>query len=267
MEVAKRDALFLAMNMLGFMIALPPAYILMSKFFKVDYFIFLVTNLEERTITPYFIPKKLFNEGKWVIEGVRSGFRCKYGTFKDSEIDRILKEISKIDEEIGKLGREKEAILKDLISTPKRFKRFRLRKFAVSERLKDIEREIRHLKAEKNAILQELAWMGEDGLTVFVADKIDKKERKVILSPLHACSDLELKLDAKKFYELKQYVREIVEKYAKLKIDYEDRIFEMAAELILSFEKAEDEAVEELKEIAEEIEGVEEDGRKPKPQI
>ena len=152
MEVAKRDALFLAMNMLGFMIALPPAYILMSKFFKVDYFIFLVTNLEERTITPYFIPKKLFNEGKWVIEGVRSGFRCKYGTFKDSEIDRILKEISKIDEEIGKLGREKEAILKDLISTPKRFKRFRLSLTNLESQVSNLKTQVSDLETELESL-------------------------------------------------------------------------------------------------------------------
>ena len=77
-----------------------------------------------------------------------------------------------------------------------------------------------------------MAWEGEHGGLVYLADSIDKKERKVVLSPLHATSNLELQLNSKKFMELKKYIKDLTTKYAMMKINYEDKLHEAAIDLI-----------------------------------
>ena len=41
MWMVKKDPLYVGMNIIGFIIALPPAYWIVKKFFRIDYYVFL----------------------------------------------------------------------------------------------------------------------------------------------------------------------------------------------------------------------------------
>ena len=278
----KKDPLYVGMNIVGFLIALPPAYWIVRKFFRIDYYVFLHSDMEKRIITPYYIPKKLFAEGKWEIEGVKAGFKSMFDEFRDSEVERIIKEVGKLDKKIkekeGKIKAYNDRILdlegkkeyfrikinkldvipydvvlekgkiKNMLKNThnnvkniaKTIKKHRKTKSEISKLYEHIEKtrdEIKDLKAEKNYILQDLAWEGEHGGLVYLADSIDRKEKKVVLSPLHSTSNIELQINHKKFTELKTYIRDLTSKYAKMKIDYEDKVYDAAIDLIEEIEK------------------------------
>ena len=277
MLMVKKDPLYVGMNIIGFIIALPPAYWIVKKFFRIDYYVFLHSDLEKRIITPYYIPKKLFTTGKWEIEGVKAGFKSMFDEFRDSEVERILKEVEKIDKKIkekeGRIKAYNDRILelqkkkeyfrirvkkldvipydvslekgkiknilknthnnvKDIVKTIKKHRKTKSEISKLYESIGKLHDEIKDLKIEKNYILQDMAWEGEHGGLVYLADSIDKKERKVVLSPLHATSNLELQLNSKKFMELKKYIKDLTAKYAMMKINYEDKLHEAAIDLI-----------------------------------
>jgi len=50
----------------------------------------------------------------------------------------------------------------------------------------------------------QLEWSGLEGGEIYFIDGIDKKAKKIYLSPLHQSSDLELQLNKHKFRELKE---------------------------------------------------------------
>lgn len=289
---------------LGFLIALVPSYFLVSQFFRIDYMVFLVPDLENRTITPYFFPTKLFREGKWEIDGVKAPHKSLRLEIRDSEIDEFLKEIKQIEAEIRQREKEKEELEKQLYDTlalensikkkeeqvkkleeELRELRRQLHKKIeeyehetddkkakkIDEEIKELERkieakeeqieklykvidklraelddkeairreiglleeEIQDLIAEKNFKIEDLAWMGdEDDIKIFIADKIDFANRKIILSPLHGYSDMELLLNGKLFDQLKAMLRDFVQEYAKLKANYNYEVYAKAAELL-----------------------------------
>ncbi|MFA4719890.1 hypothetical protein [Pyrococcus kukulkanii] len=113
---------WLSMTVIGFIIALPIAYIFVSRFFSVDYYVVLDVDLERRTITPYYFPVKLFLDGKWEIAGIKASFSedIKFSGL-DSDLDAINDEIKKIDEELEELEKEKKEVLR-LLAEAKRQK-------------------------------------------------------------------------------------------------------------------------------------------------
>ena len=303
-------------SLLGFIIALPAGYVFVSRFFKVDYWVILDVNLEGRTLTPYFFPVKLFQSGKWVIEGVKAPFREEIEfSGLDSDLTAINKELEEIDADIRALEKEKKEVL-ELLSEAKRKKeqkkkekekyeqyallkskeehllaRFDLLKKALLEtnnpvkqrkinrelaevekeleqvqkehskfprppdridetlieeitlsivelkkELSEIEDEIAELRAEKNRVLEQFAILSDDGMKIFVADEIDWREKKIVLSPLHGYSDLELAIDKERFKKLKEKVDELAKKYAKLSVEFQTKTYEELAELFLELD-------------------------------
>jgi len=77
-----------------------PSYLFVKSFFRVDYIVFLHVDLEKRLVTPYFVPKKLIIEGEWELEGVKTRYKSVEDVIDDAEINRIFKEVEKIDMKI-----------------------------------------------------------------------------------------------------------------------------------------------------------------------
>lgn len=322
-------------SLLGFLIALPAGYAFVSRFFKVDYWVVLDVNLEGRALTPYFFPVKLFQSGKWVIEGVKAPFREEIEfSGLDSDLTAINKELEEIDAEIQTLEKEKKEVLRLLAEAKRqkeqkkkekekyeqysllksreehllaRFDLLKKRLLEVDERerrkigyelkqveeeleqvrkelskfprppnrvdetlieeitlsivelkkeLADIEDEIAELRAEKNRILEQFAILSDDGMKIFVADQIDWREKKIVLSPLHGYSDLELAIDKERFKKLKEKVDELAKKYAKLSVEFQTKTYEELAELFLELEDKDTLAKQalELQGLAKEVE-------------
>jgi len=290
--------------LIGFIIALVPSYFLVSQFFRIDYMVFVVPDLKNRTLTPYFFPTKLFREGKWEIDGVKVPHKSLRLEIRDSEIDEFLNEIKQIEAEIRQKEKEKEELEKQLYDTlalennikkkeehakkleeelrelrrqlNKKIEEYehetddekarqlnneikklekkieakeeqiekiykaidKLRaelddKEAIRREIELLDEEIRDLIAEKNFKVEDLAWMGdEDDIKVFIADDIDFANRKIILSPLHGYSDMELLLNGKLFEQLKTMLRDFVQEYARLKANYNYEVYAKAAELL-----------------------------------
>jgi len=259
---------------LGAAIFAVPCYLFVRSFFKIDYLIFLHVDLEKRLIIPYYVPKKLILEGEWELEGVKTKYKSAEGMIDDAEIERIFKEAQKIDKKIRDLEEKREYLnalklltFKDL-QYKKTYKRWKLynifgfnliAKYPILERFpiivrrknnykryEEIKREltiikqkIKELKAAKNQLLLNLEWSGLEGGEIYFIDDINKKERKIYLSPLHQCSDLELQLNKHKIAELKAKLSSIIREYAKLKINYEDEIMLKAIDLIEELSKDE----------------------------
>ena len=59
------------MMILGAVVFFIPVYVFIKSFFKVDYLVFLHLDLEKRSITPYYFPRKLFLSGEWEIVGLK----------------------------------------------------------------------------------------------------------------------------------------------------------------------------------------------------
>ena len=306
-------------TLLGFLLALPGGYFFVSRFFRVDYWVVLDVDLEGRAITPYFFPVKLFQSGKWVIEGVKAPFQEEIEfSGLDSDLTAINKELEAVDAEIQALEKEKKEVLR-LLAEAKRKKeqkkkekekyeqyellksreehllarfdllkkrlldvrdehemrkisyelkqvedeleqvRKELSKFPrppdqvdetlieeitlsiveLKKELADIEDEIAELRAEKNRILEQFAILSDDGMKIFVADRIDWREKKIVLSPLHGYSDLELAIDKERFAKLKEKVDELAKKYAKLSVEFQTKTYEELAELFLELDDQE----------------------------
>lgn len=307
---------WLGFTLIGFLLALPGGYFFVSRFFRIDYWVVLDVDLEGRTITPYFFPVKLFQSGKWVIEGVKAPFREEIEfSGLDSDLTAINKELEEIDAKIRALEKERKEIL-ELIAKAERDKKQRKKEKEEYERyqllkskydsllkrydrlkeqlfneknplklrklnyeLKNLEEEIEQtlaelrsfkhvpkeidekiieeiiisikelkaelleiddeiaaLKAEKNKILEQYAILSDDGMKIFVADEIDWREKKIVLSPLHGYSDLELAIDKERFKKLKEKVDELAKKYAKLSVEFQTKTYEELAELFLELE-------------------------------
>lgn len=268
----KYAPMWLFSMVLGAVIFSVPAWLFVKSFFKVDYMIFLVVDLEKKEITPYFIPSKLIKDGIWEIVGVKTKYKSRSDVISDQEIDRIFKEIEEIDfkilkyedrlkklkeelkllrvkrkKKLWKVGKVDKLFLKlGLVNLAKAvnpdacletLESYEKSIYKIKDEINELTYKIQELKAEKNNMLLELEWIGEFGESVFLSDKIDKKSKKIYLSPLHSCSDLELQLNKHKFAELKAYIKELTVKYAKMKIDYEDKVYDAAISLIEEIEK------------------------------
>lgn len=310
---------WMGFTLLGFLIALPGSYLFVSRFFRVDYWVVLDVDLERRAITPYFFPVKLFQSGKWVIDGVKAPFHEEIEfSGLDSDLTAINKELEEIDAEIRALEKERKEIL-ELIAKAERDKKQRkkekeeyeryqllksrydsllkqydrlkeqivneksqlklrklnyrlkelddeisktlseLKNFAhiprqidekiieeiilsikeLKAELLEIDDEIASLKAQKNRILEQFAILSDDGMKIFVADNIDWKEKRIVLSPLHGYSDLELAIDKERFEKLKEKVDDLAKKYAKLSVEFQTKTYEELAELFLELEDKE----------------------------
>jgi len=263
----KYAPIWLLCMIVGSVIFAIPNYLFIKSFFKVDYLIFLYIDLENRLITPYFVPKKLILEGEWELIGVKTRYRSENDIIDDAEINRIYCECEKIDKKINNLE-EKKTYLEALrlltfknLPYKKTYKRWKLynlfgfnilarypilEKFPILIRRKEqykryeeirrellvIKQKIKDLKAEKNSLLMGLEWTGMEGGEIYFINEIDRKAKKIYLSPLHQCSDLELQLNKNKFKELRLKLSEMIKEYAVLKINYEDEILLKAVDLI-----------------------------------
>ena len=210
---------------IGAIIFAIPSWIFIKKFFKIDYMVFLVVDLDKRELTPHFFPKKLINEGIWEICGTKSKYVSKSDIIKDDEIDKIYNECEKLEIAIGKL-KEKKKKLKDELKVIriKRKKRYFIKfekahylfsklglhnlanimnddekyyktRLELEDKIKAIDYEIQDLTKEKNELLKALEWEGLEGDTIYIADKIDRKSKKIYLAPIHYASHLELQLN------------------------------------------------------------------------
>ena len=103
--------------------------------------------------------------------------------------------------------------------------------------LNKIKNRVRELKAEKNNLLMQLEWTGIEGGEIYFIDEINKKAKKIQLSPLHQTSDLELQLNKHKFTELKTKLSSMIKEYATMKINYNDNVLMEAVNLLEHAEK------------------------------
>ena len=244
-----------------------PSYIFIKTFFKVNYLIFLHVDLEKRLTTPFFVPRKLIVDGEWELDGVKTRYKSIECVIDDEEINRIFRECEKIAKKIEDLEEKKihlealkHIILKELPykKTYKRWKLYNLfgfniiAKYPILEKfpvlvlkknnhkryseiileLNKIKNRVRELKAEKNNLLMQLEWTGIEGGEIYFIDEINKKAKKIQLSPLHQTSDLELQLNKHKFSELKTKLSSMIKEYARLKINYDDNVLLKAVELV-----------------------------------
>ena len=249
----KNAPFWLFSMVLGAMIFAVPAWVFVKSFFKVDYMIFIVADLEKKELTPYFIPAKLIKEGVWGIEGVKSKYKSMNNIIDDKEIEHIFKEMEKTDIKIMNLENEKEKLkdelkfirvnrkkwnigkvdkiflklgLKNIAKAvnPDELEKYEKSRIKLEMKIEELNYMIQDLRKEKNKLLMDVEWIGEYGDSVFIADKVDKKTKKIYLAPLHACSDLELQLNKHKFNELKTKLSSMIKEYATMKINYNDNV-------------------------------------------
>lgn len=262
----KNAPFWLFSMVLGAMIFAVPAWVFVKSFFKVDYMIFIVADLEKKELTPYFIPAKLIKEGVWGIEGVKSKYKSMNNIIDDKEIEHIFKEMEKTDIKIMNLENEKEKLkdelkfirvnrkkwnigkvdkiflklgLKNIAKAvnPDELEKYEKSRIKLEMKIEELNYMIQDLRKEKNKLLMDVEWIGEYGDSVFIADKVDKKTKKIYLAPLHACSDLELQLNKHKFNELKTKLSSMIKEYATMKINYNDNVLMEAVNLLEHAEK------------------------------
>ena len=262
----KNAPFWLFSMVLGAMIFAVPAWVFVKSFFKVDYMIFIVADLEKKELTPYFIPAKLIKEGVWGIEGVKSKYKSMNNIIDDKEIEHIFKEMEKTDIKIMNLENEKEKLkdelkfirvnrkkwnigkvdkiflklgLKNIAKAvnPDELEKYEKSRIKLEMKIEELNYMIQDLRKEKNRMLMDVEWIGEYGDSVFIADKVDKKTKKIYLAPLHACSDLELQLNKHKFNELKTKLSSMIKEYATMKINYNDNVLMEAVNLLEHAEK------------------------------
>ena len=262
----KNAPFWLFSMVLGAMIFAVPAWVFVKSFFKVDYMIFIVADLEKKELTPYFIPAKLIKEGVWGIEGVKSKYKSMNNIIDDKEIEHIFKEMEKTDIKIMNLENEKEKLkdelkfirvnrkkwnigkvdkiflklgLKNIAKAvnPDELEKYEKSRIKLEMKIEELNYMIQDLRKEKNRMLMDVEWIGEYGDSVFIADKVDKKTKKIYLAPLHACSDLELQLNKHKFNELKTKLSSMIKEYATMKINYNDNVLMETVNLLEHAEK------------------------------
>ena len=262
----KNAPFWLFSMVLGAMIFAVPAWVFVRSFFKVDYMIFVVADLEKKELTPYFIPSKLIKEGVWEIEGVKSKYKSMNNIIDDKEIEHIFKEMEKTDIKIMNLENEKEKLIDELkfirvnrkkwnigkvdkiflklglkniakAVNPDELEKYEKSRIKLEMKIEELNYMIQDLRKEKNKLLMDVEWIGEYGDSVFIADKVDKKTKKIYLAPLHACSDLELQLNKHKFNELKTKLSSMIKEYATMKINYNDNVLMEAVNLLEHAEK------------------------------
>ena len=184
----------------------------------------------------------------------------------DKEIEHIFKEMEKTDIKIMNLENEKEKLkdelkfirvnrkkwnigkvdkiflklgLKNIAKAvnPDELEKYEKSRIKLEMKIEELNYMIQDLRKEKNRMLMDVEWIGEYGDSVFIADKVDKKTKKIYLAPLHACSDLELQLNKHKFNELKTKLSSMIKEYATMKINYNDNVLMEAVNLLEHAEK------------------------------
>ncbi len=161
--------------LIGFLIALVPSYFLVSQFFRVDYMVFLVPDLKNRTLTPYFFPTKLFKEGRWEIDGVKAPHKSLRLEIQDSEIDQFLKEIKQTEAEIRKLEKEKhelEELLFDTMALENSIKK-------KEEQIDKLADEIRELRRQINKLYEQYEQETDDEKAEALKKKAKELEKQV----------------------------------------------------------------------------------------
>jgi len=243
---------------LGAVIFFIPVYLFIKSFFKVDYLVFLHVDLEKRSITPYYFPKKLFTSGEWEIVGLKRKYisRVEFaGSIK--ELEKLFKEVREVEVQI----KAKEKVMKDLEDvilyfkalkkiTKKRFKKafrnalgkedinFKEYNKIVNQYIEakkhyeEVKEEIEYLKSYKNELLESLSFMGEDGGVVFVVDKIDWENKKIIFSDVHMFSEIEFLTNANIFKEMNEKISNMYLEYSKLKNAFANEVIKTVSKLI-----------------------------------
>jgi hypothetical protein len=120
---------------------------------------------------------------------------------------------------------------------PDELEKYEKSRIKLEMKIEELNYMIQDLRKEKNKLLMDVEWIGEYGDSVFIADKVDKKTKKIYLAPLHACSDLELQLNKHKFNELKTKLSSMIKEYATMKINYNDNVLMEAVNLLEHAEK------------------------------
>ena len=246
------------MMILGAVVFFIPVYVFIKSFFKVDYLVFLHLDLEKRSITPYYFPRKLFLSGEWEIVGLKKKYisRIEFaGSIK--ELEKLFKEVREIEAEI----KAKEKVIDDLEKvifyykalkkvTKKSIKRAYKRAIGKDEinfkeynkivdeyvnskeKCEDLKSEVCELKHYKNELLESLSFTGEDGGVVWVVDKIDWENKKIVFSDVHMFSEIEFLTNANVFKEMNEKISNMYIEYSKLKNSFASEVTKMTSKVI-----------------------------------
>jgi len=246
------------MMVLGAVIFFIPTWMFVKSFFQVDYFVFLHVDLERRSITPYYFPKRLFTSGEWEIVGLKRKYisRIEFaGSIK--ELEKLLREVREIESEIE----AKEKVMKDFekvlfyFKALKKITKKRIKKayrnaigekeinfkeynkivneyINAREQYEQLKEEVQELKHYKNELLDSLSFVGEDGGVVWVVDKIDWENKKIIFSDVHMFSEIEFLTNANVFKEMNEKISNMYIEYSKLKNSFASEVTKMTSKVI-----------------------------------
>ncbi|AEH06354.1 ATP synthase subunit I [Methanothermococcus okinawensis] len=244
--------------LLGSIIFFFPVYLFVKSFFKVDYLVFLHVDLEKRSITPYYFPKKLFLSGEWEIVGLKKKYisRIEFaGSIK--ELEKLFKEVRELEAEI----KAKEKVVDDLekvifyYKALKKITKKRIKKayrkaigkektnykeynkivdeyMSARERYEQLKDEINELKNYKNELLESLSFTGEDGGIVWLVDRIDWENKKIFFSDVHMFSEIEFLTNANVFKEMNEKISNMYVEYSKLKNAFASEVTKTVSKLI-----------------------------------